>query len=253
MDIFSGAVITKIEDVNTVQSARGREFHMKDRKSYGLSFCRSGKITYTMNGVKTVSDPNCAVLLPKNGCYTLRGDEAGTFPLINFQCEHLPVDQILSFPLHNAASFLKDYARLESLVLFPGNRLKAMGLLYEILSRLSQDDPSRDRILLPAMQYLEANFTDPALCNETLANCAGISEVYFRRIFAAHYGTTPKQYICDIRIQRAKQLLGEGQLSVSEISESCGFSGIHHFCRSFKQRTGMTPLEYANRSLQLGL
>ena len=245
--------VTDIDSIQNVQSPRGRDFQMRNRPSFGLSFCRSGKITYTMNGKKTVSDPYHAVLLPKYGSYTLHGDETGTFPLINFQCEGFPLDNIVSIPLYNPESYLRDYAYLESLLLFPNNRLKAISVLYELFSRLSQDDPGRDFVLLPAIKYLESHYADPSLSNRILAAQADISEVYFRRLFFAHYGTTPKQYICEIRIQRAKQMLTEGQRSVAEIAETCGFSSIHHFCRSFKQRTGMTPLEYANQSLQIGL
>ena len=253
MQVLNRLTITDIISIQTVQSPRGREFHMQDRTSYGLSFCRSGKITYTMNGIKTISDPFHAVLLPKHGTYSLYGDESGIFPLINFQCDNLDIDTILSFPLHNPEIYWRDYTHLESLHLFPNTRLKAISVLYELLSRLTQHKTGHSAVLFPAIKYLEANYTDASLNNCILAKHAGVSEVYFRRLFTEHYGTTPKQYICNIRIQRAKQMLNEGQRSVSEISEACGFSGIHHFCRSFKQRTGMTPLEYANHALQIGL
>ena len=67
--------------------------------------------------------------------------------------------------------------------------------------------------------------------------------------FIKHFGTSPKQFIIDLRIQRAKQMLAEGALSVSIISEKCGFSNPYHFCRLFKQRVGITPSEYRKANL----
>jgi len=64
-------------------------------------------------------------------------------------------------------------------------------------------------------------------------------------MFLLHYDITPKQYILNARIRRAKQLLCDTPLTVTAIAEKCGFSSVYHFCRSFKQHTGQTPTEYA--------
>ena len=74
-----------------------------------------------------------------------------------------------------------------------------------------------------------------------------VSEVYFRKLFLKHMNTSPKQYIIDIRLQKAKQLLAEGVFSISAISEKCGFSNPYHFCRIFKDRIGIPPLRIQKR------
>ena len=78
-----------------------------------------------------------------------------------------------------------------------------------------------------------------------LAKKLGISEVYLRKLFSVHYGTSPRQFIIDMRIQKAKSLLTNGTHTITSISEECGFSSLYHFCRTFKDKTGMTPTEYA--------
>lgn len=83
------------------------------------------------------------------------------------------------------------------------------------------------------------------LSNTALAKTLGISEVYFRKLFFKRYNISPKQYILDFRIQKAKQMLVETPYTVLSISESCGFSTPNHFCRTFKQHTGLTPTQYA--------
>jgi transcriptional regulator GlxA family with amidase domain len=77
--------------------------------------------------------------------------------------------------------------------------------------------------------------------------------VYFRKRFKEHFGISPQQYVIDIRIQRAKQLLVEGSLSLSLIAESCGVTNQYHFSRLFKERTGLAPSEYRNKNLSYGI
>lgn len=77
-----------------------------------------------------------------------------------------------------------------------------------------------------------------------LALKCNISEVYFRRIFTKHYNMTLKQFLIDIRINKSKQLLSEGALKINAIAVKCGFSNQYHFCRVFKEKTGLTPTEY---------
>jgi AraC-like DNA-binding protein len=57
-------------------------------------------------------------------------------------------------------------------------------------------------------------------------------------------------YILKTRIAMAKELLCEADMSVTEISESCGFSSISYFSRTFKNETGMSPLKYKKRETE---
>lgn len=61
-------------------------------------------------------------------------------------------------------------------------------------------------------------------------------------------GVSPKQFIIELRMQKAKQLLSEGRLKIWAIAEACGFSGCYHFCKSFKQHVGITPNEYRKQN-----
>ena len=101
---------------------------------------------------------------------------------------------------------------------------------------------------MPAIRYIESNYQSPGLSNAELAKECNISEVYFRKIFTETYKTTPKQFIVDIRINKAKQLLSDGFLKVGTVAELCGFSNQYHFCRLFKEKTGVTPTEYMKRN-----
>lgn len=82
-----------------------------------------------------------------------------------------------------------------------------------------------------------------------LAQACRVSEVYLRKLFSKHLSTSPKQYIIDLRLQKATQLLREGALTITDISETCGFSNPYHFCRIFKEHLGITPSEYRKENL----
>jgi len=96
-------------------------------------------------------------------------------------------------------------------------------------------------------EYIDKSFQNPALSVSLIAEKFGISEVYLRKLFLSNLGQTPKQYILDLRIKTAKSLLTNSSKSVTQISEECGFSSVYHFCRIFKSKTNMTPLEYSGK------
>lgn len=221
---------------------------MRGRETYGLSFCLRGQITYTMDGKQYVSDPGHAVILPQGGFYSLYGDKEGMFPLINFRCENFCCDTIMVLPLQNAQTCIKDFEKMNSLFLFKENRLSIFSILYALLHKIAKEQLPQQNLLYPAMRYMEKNIADPQLSNTVLAKQVGISEVYFRKLFSTLYGCTPKQYVLDIRMQKAKQLLGDALLTVTAVAEACGFSSVYHFCRVFKERVGITPTQYAKHN-----
>ena len=223
-----------------------------DRKSYGICFATSGKMIYYHGGKEYVSDRNHVLLLPKGATYTQSCVEAGEFPLIQYQAlEGTAPSEFISIEISDVDAYLGEYAKLEKLWLIkpPNGHLSALKTIYEILNRLYKNELAAERdknynIIRPAVHFLENNFTDPSLSNKLLAEKAAVSEVYFRRVFKNQYGTSPKQYVQDLRIRNAENLLRNEYLSVTEIAEMCGFSSVYHFSRSFKKVTGYTPTEY---------
>lgn len=247
MNALNKITVTDIKQLFTVSSPRGRKEEIRNRKSYGLSFCAEGKITYKINGKQAVSDEKHAVILPKGRSYSLYGNKSGIFPVINFDCQEFLCDEVISLPIQSADTYIKDFEKMKALSLFEENRAKMMSVFYTMLHRLSLES-SVHTVILPAIRYIESNYRNPNLSNAELAEKCNISEVYFRKIFTATYKTTPKQFIVDIRINKAKQLLSEGFLKVGAVAGLCGFSNQYHFCRLFKEKTGLTPTEYMKQN-----
>ena len=247
MNMLNKITVTDIKELFTVASPKGRSGEIKNRKSYGLSFCAEGKITYEIGGKQAVSDECHAIILPKGRNYSLYGNKSGIFPVINFDCKEHLCDEVISLPIKNSDTYIKDFEKMKALSLFEENRAKMMSVFYNILHRLSTES-SVHNVILPAIRYIESNYQNPKLSNAELAEKCNISEVYFRKIFTEAYKTTPKQFIVDIRISKAKQLLSDGFLNVGAVAEKCGFSNQYHFCRLFKEKTGFTPTEYMKRN-----
>lgn len=250
--MFGDVTITDIKEVFTVFSPRGRYEKIYNRSWFGLSFCIDGQITYTHNGIETVSDKNHAVILPMGETYTLYGDKSGSFPVINFTSAERLCNTIVAVPIQRDSAYIKDFERLRSLSVFDGNRAEMMSVFYHILHNLSVES-SVCKTILPAVKYIEENYHNPNISNRYLADLCNISEVYFRKLFKKHYKTTPKHFITDMRIRKAEQLLSGGGLKICAISESCGFSNQYHFSRIFKEKNGLTPSEYMkfNRNLKI--
>lgn len=79
----------------------------------------------------------------------------------------------------------------------------------------------------------------------------GISERQLQRHFRKYLGTSPREYLRSLRLQRARALLGETDLSVTEVAVATGFSSAAILARWFKKQYGQSPYAYTNARLKL--
>ncbi|KOF57984.1 AraC family transcriptional regulator [Clostridium sp. DMHC 10] len=93
-----------------------------------------------------------------------------------------------------------------------------------------------------ALNYIENSYTKQITLDE-LATLSHISTYHFCRLFKESTGQTVIEYINNLRIKKAKVLLKESNLNMTEIALSCGFNDANYFSRIFKKNTNMTPSE----------
>ena len=74
-----------------------------------------------------------------------------------------------------------------------------------------------------------------------------ISPYYFSKIFKEESGLNFIEYLTNIRIDKAKELLSETDMSIKEVCATCGYTDPNYFSRSFKKNVGVTPTEYKER------
>lgn len=244
--------VIDIHDVFTVDSQKGRSVDIHNRGSYGISFCYGGQITYYHNGKTIVSDRDHMVLLPQGQNYHLYCDKSGLFPVINIKCTpDFCVSDHISIPIRNPEKYFKNFERLKEHFILSNNRPKCMSILYDILSDLISDSTSFSPIVTEAVRYIDQNYTDPHLTVESIASKCSISEVYLRRLFKEVFQIPPKQYLQDLRLRKAKQLLSEGSLSIGQVAEYSGYSSVYHFSRAFHKEVGISPSEYSSKERKI--
>lgn len=92
--------------------------------------------------------------------------------------------------------------------------------------------------------YIEDNYGNSKLSLNEVASIAGFNEKYFSSKFRKEMGMTFVEYVTNIRIDAAKNLLKQTNMKLVEISEAVGYNNVEHFVRVFKRKTGMSPREY---------
>jgi AraC family transcriptional regulator len=97
-----------------------------------------------------------------------------------------------------------------------------------------------DRRLLRVMERLAADLTETPRLAE-LADQEGISQRHLCTLFKRATGRSPHQWLTDRRVERARDLLRDTSVSVTDVALSCGFSSSQYFCSVFRERVGTTP------------
>lgn len=122
------------------------------------------------------------------------------------------------------------------------NKLEAL-LLAKSQALPPRREASPVEIVENVMLYLRENYA-LQIDFSTIAEQQAVSGPYLSKIFREHAGTTPSKYLMDYRMQIAKKLLRDSQLSVKEIAAQVGFPDQFHFSKSFKNSTGLSPIQY---------
>ncbi len=96
------------------------------------------------------------------------------------------------------------------------------------------------------VDYMKANLTQDVSILD-LATLIGMSASHFSRSFKQSAGTAPYRYLMQQRVERAKQLLKQQTMSISDIALDCGFANQTHLTKVFRQMTRTTPKAYRKR------
>lgn len=97
-----------------------------------------------------------------------------------------------------------------------------------------------DRRLRRAIEFMHDNF-GRELALEEIASAAYLSEYHFARLFKQITGVTPHVYLANVRLERARKLLTDTALPISEIASMVGYQSQSHFSKMFRSVAGITP------------
>lgn len=94
-----------------------------------------------------------------------------------------------------------------------------------------------------AMEYTQKHYAEIESLDE-VANALFISKYYLCHLFSKYLEISFYKYLTQIRLKNASEYLRDTKLSISEISQLCGFSTATYFCQVFKKEFGVSPLKY---------
>ena len=251
MDFLNKITISEISHASIVEFKTGEKADMVCRPWNGVAFSLGGALVYIHNHTTIPLQNNSIVYLPRDSTYHIRCTHGGSFAVINFQeaedisprhfkaTESSAIDTIRSVFFTMNPIFLRGFTE---------HRAEILSYAYKIFSLIADHaSQSFSPILNHAILYIEQNLENPQLSNHSIAKELYISEVYLRKLFANTLSVSVKQYILDKRIEKARALLAESTLSVTEISQHCGYANVYYFSRSFKEKTGMSPMEFVKK------
>ena len=98
----------------------------------------------------------------------------------------------------------------------------------------------RNPKLLLALQIMENNLEDP-LRPEEISGVVGLSTRQLERLFARYLSTSPKRHYLRLRLEKARNLLRQTDLSVTDVCVACGFQSLSHFSKSYRAAFGHPP------------
>jgi len=124
--------------------------------------------------------------------------------------------------------------------------------VYEVLSlgmeyRDSQPTHQYKSLLRQAKEYIEQQHANPELSLNEVAARVNLSASHFSAVFSQETGQTFKEYLTEIRINKAKELLRMTALRSADIAYRVGYNDPHYFSSVFKKTTGISPIEFRSQ------
>ncbi len=236
----------------TIAGGSHRDENPNGRGSAGLVYIVSGEVQYHFAECSFSVRAGDLLFLPRGGRYTFDiGAEDYNYIFVNFDfsedADVLP--EVFAVRGDRMERYFRQMQRIYN-ARPPEYREECMSRLYTIYACIRRDGAGR---YLPRTQresveraaaYIREHYRDPAASVSTAADVAGVSAAHFRRLFTKVYSVCPQEYMMDLRIDAAKDLLSVSALSVGEVAEASGFASAYYFSRFFRIKTGLTPTEY---------
>lgn len=222
--------------------------------NYDLIYVVNGKAEYIIDGVTYLVSKGDLLYIPKGKmrrAFTFNDDPSelysASFELFNMS-EH--ETNFPLFPIKNIGIQQDIISWFNSINgawcnCEPGYRMKVRAWLMFIINRCLQlsifknsyaTDSRIDKIKHYVLNHYNENLSIQNLCPQF-----GVSRYYLGSLFHEATGMSFRQYLLNVRLNAAEEMLTSGNYTVSHVAMSCGFSDVFYFSRAFKKHKGQTP------------
>ena len=169
--------------------------------------------------------------LPEEFCQPIiQPSGAAAFPWIA-ECVDLTLQKIAYYK-HSASAHLK---------------LALIELLRE-----ANNDKSDYKLISAVQTYVRENYSNAELDNQAIARHFGYHPYHVNRLMKLHAKQTLHGYLMDYRLRMAKNYLRTTALNVTEVAEKTGFASYTYFIKLFRERVGISPLQYKRTHSNVG-
>ncbi len=223
---------------------KGDSFQIDPRDYSSLAFRISGTATITVGGKQYFVNENDILYLPQNTSYSAKYSDTEML-VIHFETlvnDHLP-------EVYSCANTEQIYkAFLSAHIMWkekkPGCNAYVQSQLYYVFGKLFESDVITQvpAVFLNAISYINARFTDNNLTIDEICSKAGIGTTNLRKMFQKNYGKAPIEYITQLRLEHARNLIACG-VSIEQAAEKSGFNDSKYFARVVKKHFFCTPRE----------
>ncbi|KAF0235988.1 MAG: AraC family transcriptional [Prolixibacteraceae bacterium] len=217
---------------------------------FGTFLLKKGSIFFTFPGVWHRYKPNFKTGWTEN-YIGFNGELAGR---LIFKPLFSPEEPVYYFGIKEELldTFLKIFDLVEKEQ--PGYQQIASGMVIKLLGYIISFEKQKDFSGKPIAKVIEAirfemrRNMQKEIDLKTLAEKHNVSYSFFRKMFKKYTGVSPGQYLLQLRITRAKELLISTDKSIKEISYELGFQSIFYFSNMFKKKEGVTPSYFRNKN-----
>lgn len=130
--------------------------------------------------------------------------------------------------------------------LISGAVLHLLGICHSITRQNTSVTKDEENIINKSRLLFRSNISN-AYSSEQAAEELNVGYSWFRKVFKNYTGLSPGQYYLQLKIDKAKDLLGNSNLAIKEISIQLNFQSSFYFSKIFKEKTGVKPTEYRKR------
>lgn len=228
----------------------------RDYPHDSLYIISDGSLKFTLNDQEFVAEKNDVVYLSFRDKATI-ANASNDFSALYFVAFQPSEDIELNISMHyKDTNHLKIFKDINDAYLSkaPLSNLKIAQLIIKLIYSLaseniySSEEYQQHSKIHKAARYINVHYYKD-ISIEDLCEMTGYSPAHLRRLFIKVFGTSPINYIIDRKIERAKEMLLEPpEKTIEEITDMLGICSPSYFCRMFKSRVGVSPMEYKKQN-----